>query len=142
MIWNILAIPALRYLFRVGLAPKAALIRRSLNALRKDDLELAIATYFELARRDFSTKKVQILREILVSELRYRKKVLYERTKALEKKFQNFEQSHDDVPKEQDNIEKEIAACHNAVEILNKYLGRMGVGMREMSIPEKTEIRE
>ena len=122
MIWNVFALSAVRYLFRLGLAPKGALIRRALSALRKDNLDLAVHSYFDLAKRDFSSEKVQVLREILVSEISYRKKLLLERIENLARPSERNEADR----------QKEIEGCQNAIKILDEYLGRLGVGMREM----------
>lgn len=127
MIWNIFALSAVRYLFRLGLAPKSALIRRALTALRKDNLALAVDTYFDLAKKDFSSEKVQVLREILVSEISYRKKLLIERIASL--------QGSEDAGEEA--IKREIDACQDAMRFLDEYLGRLGAGMRHPKAPSQ-----
>jgi hypothetical protein len=129
MIWNVFALSAARYLFRLGLAPKGAVIRRALSALRKDNLDLAVNSYFDLAKRDFSSEKVQVLREILISEISYRKKLLLER-------IENLKSSSD---MEEAKRQREIDGCQNAIKILDEYLGRLGVGMRDFQASNQKE---
>ncbi len=130
MIWNILAIPALRYLFKIGLAPKGVFIRRALKALRQDDIKLAIDTYFELAKKNYNAKKVQILREILISELKYRKKILLDRIDDIHENICDSNSLEEQVRVE---TQRELKGINKAINILDNYLKRMGIGMRDLN---------
>lgn len=116
MIWNVLALSGLRLLFRLGLAPSSVLIRRSLKALHRDDLTGAVNAYFEAARRDFSSDKVAVLREILISEIKFRKQILVERVARLESLSFG----------ERKAVGDEIEACRQARGLLDDYLRRLG----------------
>ena len=130
MIWNILAISAMRYLFRLGIAPKGSVIRQSLTALKKDDLGGALDNYFLLARTGFSADRVQVLREIIISEIKYRKKVLQERIAELDK----------NGSKNSSESDRERKGCKDALSILDGYLGRLGVGMEMIGkVPKKKD---
>lgn len=119
MFVNVFAIGLMRYLFRIGLAPKGAVIRKALAALKKDELGLAVDTYLDLARANYSVDKVQVLHEILVSELNFRLKVLNERIDSL---------GREDTP----GSDSEIKNCMDAKKLLKGYLLRLGIGMREI----------
>lgn len=124
MIWNILAFSAIRYLFRLGLAPKGSVIRQALIALKKDDLGSALDSYFMLAKADFSNERVQVLREIIISEIKYRKKVLHERMEQLKDNTTNGALEND----------REFQSCREALSILDGYLGRLGIRMDSIGI--------
>lgn len=115
------AIVALRYAFRFGIAPEGMMVRRALAALKKDDLDLAVDTYFELAKKDFSSEKVQVLREILISEIKFRKQALQKRLYEIESKTTDFN----------GESKQEKQAGARALKILDRFLNRLGVGLRE-----------
>ena len=125
MIWNVLALSAIRLLFRTGLAPRSLVIRRSLSSLKSDDLTSAVNLYFEAAGRDFSSEKVEVLREILVSEIKFRKQVMEKRSQEL---------SGD---ASESTASREIAACYSAVEVLDGFLQRLGADLATQSDPEE-----
>jgi hypothetical protein len=115
MIFNVLALALLRGALRLGLAPVSAIIRRALAAVRKDDLDGAVQLYFDAAARDFSSEKVQVLREILISEIRFRKKALIERATILAENSKPLPEA-----------KSEIASCESAIKILDGFLVRLG----------------
>jgi hypothetical protein len=125
MVWNLLALAAIRGLFKAGLAPQGMVIRRALIAIKKDNLSEAVDIYTKLARKDYSSEKVRILHEILVSELNYRKKILTERIQTLEE---------NQTPATPSNP-SQIKAALQATKILDGFLNRLGIGMRASENP-------
>jgi len=116
VIINIAALFALRLLIRLGAAPRGVIVRKSLSALSRDDLTSAVDFYFDAAKRDFSSEKVQVLREILVSEIRFRQKVLADRMRDL------AAEKHGDPQ----TSAAELDACGKAEKLLEDYLTRLG----------------
>jgi hypothetical protein len=62
-----------------GLYPVGFYVRQSLAALKIDDLDSAMAFYRVAFAKDFGNEQVQVLREILNSEITFRIKVLQKR---------------------------------------------------------------
>jgi len=70
---------ALRFPRGFGLYPIGFYVRQALLALKMDDLDTAVSCYRTARSKDFGNEKVLILREILSSEIEFRRRKLLER---------------------------------------------------------------
>lgn len=91
---------------RFNIYPAGFYVKRALSAVSADDLDAAINYYHRAAAKDFGNEKVMVLREILASEIRHRKKLILDRQSG-EKPVQDEE-------------------CQKAVKLLDDFLARMG----------------
>ncbi len=92
---------------RLKVYPTGFYVRRALSALNDDDLDGAAEYYQFAAAKDFSDEKVIVLREILASEIRHRKKLLTDRMNGTE------------------NI-AQIVECEKGLKLLDAFLTRLG----------------
>jgi hypothetical protein len=60
----------------MGIYPVSLFVRQSLAALARDDLDGAMTFYAHALARDAGHERVRVLREILTSEIRFRRKAL------------------------------------------------------------------
>jgi hypothetical protein len=83
MIFNALAVLAFRLALRLprgwGLYPAGFYVRQALAALKVDDLDAALSFYQTALARDFGDEQVAVLREIMVSEMGFRRMKLVDR---------------------------------------------------------------
>ena len=92
---------------RLNIYPTGFYVKRALSSVRTDDLDAAIEYYQRAAAKDFGNEKVKVLREILASEIRHRKKLLTDRKSAPESDSDNDE-------------------CEKGVRLLDGFLVRLG----------------
>ena len=86
MIQNVILMALVRAAMRAGYVPQKMLIARALRALNKDDLDGALESFLVAAKRDAGNEKLQVLREILVSEIKFRRKALKQRIANIERR--------------------------------------------------------
>ncbi len=66
-----------------GFFPLGFYVRQALIALKADDLDAAMEGYQTACSKDSENEKVKVLREVLASEIRFRRKKLLERLPAV-----------------------------------------------------------
>ncbi len=91
---------------RLKIYPTGFYVKRALTAIQSDDLDSAVEYYLQAAAKDFGNEKVIVLREILGSEIRHRKKLLADRNT------------------EKDSTQSD--ECEKGLALLDGFLARLG----------------